>query len=77
MNREDHLSGATFEKGFKRKHEVNNEPMEPPRELIKWWQPYAEWLKGSEAASGAFSAHRGEEPPNVVKNRRVRLSANV
>jgi hypothetical protein len=31
MKREDHLSGATFEKGFKRKHEVNNEPIEPAR----------------------------------------------
>jgi hypothetical protein len=72
MKREVHLSGTTFEKGFKRKHAVNNEPMEPPRELIPWWGLYAEWRNGGTAVS----TDRDDVPPNVVKNRRVTASPN-
>jgi hypothetical protein len=73
MKREGHLTVATFEKGLKRKHRVNNEPIEPPLELIQWQEPYAEWRSGCEAVL----AHRGDAPPNVVKNRRVTASVNA
>ena len=63
---------TTFEKGFKRKHPVNNELMEPPRESIPWLGLYAEWRNDA----AVVSAHRGNVPPNVVKNRRVMASPN-
>jgi hypothetical protein len=72
MNCEAHLNVTTFEKGFKRKHPVNNEPIEPPRESIKWRECYAEWRNGCRVVS----VHRGDMPPNMVKNRRVSASPN-
>jgi hypothetical protein len=72
MNREAYLNVTTFEKGFKRKHSVNNEPVEPPGKLFPWRECYAEWRIGCRVVS----VHRGDVPPNVVKNRRVSASPN-